>query len=658
MIGSNHAILLQTLSDLGQQVNYGNRLLRLMLRQQRQSNVAVLAEGSRAVEPEAVLQTVDQDALSRLRDCLSFAEDIHERYTSQYAPDDRSMRGRDADFNDVSMDEIPTLATSVSESASQRSPTRPPSTIDLDDMNGADLLEDEEDIWPLEILDRHIAGYRERAESEQLAGHYNQAEVNLNQAIQFSQTRADHYGVPFADRLRMEEDIAFFFQKQAKFAEAVSKVNQLLRDRRGLTTQAPEEKLQNDLAEARLHQLLSSIYLDRHLNSPGGPLASSTDDAENAEKHAKRAFNRRYNVSRSPGLPLEEAERHSQCIDLLVRILNERGKTVEANTFADMGIEGSSTTGASITRTSTSVSRNAPDYDLVEGKNELLVEAILSGDADQIQLLLSARDIELDQLCRGGRTPLMHAVSRSDERTVCQLLDPRLGANVDKQNKRGSTVLHFAAERGDHAIVRCLIDHGADKDAQDTSGQTPLVKAVKGAHETVIQILFERGADMSKKDTQEWSAIHHAVHQPNLAIPKLILTLKPEMKDDIDQAGKTALHYCAELELEEHAQALLEHKHKLDVNAIDSRSRTPLYFAASKPSNPKRESMVRLLVRHGAELNESRQLPRLREYAALKPLMGSARSGTLPRRQSASTTGTMDTASSVATRLSSIFSRA
>ncbi|WPH00121.1 Hypothetical protein R9X50_00294400 [Acrodontium crateriforme] len=654
-IGTNHTELFATLSKLSAQVNNGNKLLKLLLHKQR--NQSVPSEVDEAIDINEGVG--DNDAIELLTDCLRAAEDVHETYTSQYAPDDRSVRFQRRVFPDQQTDSMSGYATPRSDEM-PISPGRslnsfmfeqqPPPIEDIQDV-------DHEDIWPLELLNENITGYRDRADKELDSGHFVQAETNLNSAIQYSEMRERHYCVAFSDRLQMQEYIAFLYQKQGKYGEAVAKVHQLLRENTVHGHDTSTIVVENESILARQHQLLGSIYFDRHQHASGPALSHSVDDVANAEKHTRKAFNKRYEILRQGEGSSEEMDKHNDCIELLIKILQARDKTVEANALSRIVSDTTSTKSDSLRRVSTGIARQIPEYDIVENKHELLIDAIQAGDADQVHALLASKDFHIDRPCKHGKTALMYAVEKGDENTVNKLLDPDVGADINTTNKRGFTALHLAAGLGRPEMVRCLLQHDADLHAKDPRGETPIVKAIKEDQTTIIQILFDEGADMNTKNADEWSLLHHAVHRPTISTTQMILDIAPELRDAVDQAGKTALHYCAEIEVLDHANVLLSHKHRADVNAVDSCSRTPLYFAASKASNARRENMVRLLLKHGAQWDEARQPLRSRDYAALRQFFStSRRDSALERRDSVSTLGTVGTTSTGLTKLSRIFS--
>jgi ankyrin repeat protein len=409
------------------------------------------------------------------------------------------------------------------------------------------------------------------------------------------------------------------------------------------------------LVVARQNQILASIYYDRHTNKSGPALSNSKEDIENAEKHAKTAFNKRFKLLKVDEPPEDEVQRHNSCTALLVRILETRDKTVEANELTKLlSPDTSSVTTDSLRRRSTN--RPPNDFVIVEDKHELLINAIRAGDSDSMQSLLNGGDVNVEQLSRDGKTPLMHAIEVSDETIVHKLLDPAVGADVSTANKRGLTALHVAASHGLHDMVRCLLHHDAEMEVRDKRGETALMKAVQNDQGTIVQILSDAGADMDTKNADEWSLLHYSIRLSKMNMINQLLDIAPDLRDSVDQAGKTALHHCADLELVDQAAALLAHKNHVDVNAMDSVSRSPLYFAASKPPTPRRESMVRLLVDHDARVDESRPPPRYRDYSALKPFQTPRRASKLARHDSISTTGSIGTTSTGVTKLSRIFS--
>ena len=642
-IGSNHQELLQTLAELGEQLGSGNKLLNHLLEQRK------LFLKQRALTPQEVSDSAigdvadDSGAIEGLAASLQVGEGMHERYTSEYIPDDRSIRFNRVVASEQERNSPLAPATPISDSAPTpfagnhgSFPNIP--QVDDPEENG----DDDEDLWPLEILNAHIKAYDERASKEREQGHFKQAEINLQSAIRYCEVRERHYEVPFHDRVGLQEEVALLYQKQGKWAEAVAKVHQLLRE-------SPDE-----LAQARQNELLASIYFDRYQSRSGPALSNLTNDIDKAEQHAKRAFKKRYALLNNANSSSEESEKQDSCTVLLVRILETNDKTVEANELTKLLSDNSSISSESARRSSRA--RRQSDFSVVEDKHQLLISAINHGDVDQVQRVLNDGDVNIEQSGRQGKTPLMCAVEQLVESIVHKLLDPVVGADVNNANKQGLTALHHAAALGIPHMVQCLLHHDADIEGRDKRGETALMKAVQNGQGTIVQILFDHKANFETKNTEEWSPLHFAIRLSKMNMIDRLLDLAPELKDAVDQAGKTALHHCADLELVDQAAALLEHQNKVYVNALDSVSRSPLYLAASKPPTPRRESIVQLLVEHGATMDESRPPPRHRDYVALRPFQLPRRASKMTRHDSISTEGSVGTTSTGVTRLSRIFS--
>ncbi len=70
-----------------------------------------------------------------------------------------------------------------------------------------------------------------------------------------------------------------------------------------------------------------------------------------------------------------------------------------------------------------------------------------------------------------------------------------------------SDSFHSAAEKGDAARVKQLLDAGASVNAKDADGQTPLMKAVAAGHKSLALTLIMLGADLTEQDARGRSAL-------------------------------------------------------------------------------------------------------------------------------------------------------
>ena len=88
-----------------------------------------------------------------------------------------------------------------------------------------------------------------------------------------------------------------------------------------------------------------------------------------------------------------------------------------------------------------------------------------------------------------GWTALITAAAAINNRTdvVRCLLDK--GADVNKQNRRGWTALHWASLNNHTDVMRMLLQHGARKDIKNESGRTPIDSARRRNRKEAFDLL-------------------------------------------------------------------------------------------------------------------------------------------------------------------------
>ena len=72
------------------------------------------------------------------------------------------------------------------------------------------------------------------------------------------------------------------------------------------------------------------------------------------------------------------------------------------------------------------------------------------------------------------------------------------GAEIDAQDTTGKTPLHWAADRGNAALVTLLLSRGADPNAEDRIGKTPLQWARHANNGEMVKLLRRNGATESE----------------------------------------------------------------------------------------------------------------------------------------------------------------
>jgi ankyrin repeat protein len=93
------------------------------------------------------------------------------------------------------------------------------------------------------------------------------------------------------------------------------------------------------------------------------------------------------------------------------------------------------------------------------------------------------------------------------------------GADVNARSKSGFTALMFAAQQGDAASARILLD--AKEDANEVlpkSGATPLIIASAISNPEVAAVLLDHGANPNAVDANGFTSLHHAVRDSDYGV--------------------------------------------------------------------------------------------------------------------------------------------
>ena len=121
-----------------------------------------------------------------------------------------------------------------------------------------------------------------------------------------------------------------------------------------------------------------------------------------------------------------------------------------------------------------------------------------------------------------GTTPLHWAVYKVDHALVAELL--RNGAKADVTNRYGSSPLAEAVKLGDLALVEQLLDAGADVDSPNGDGQTALMLAARVGSLEIAQLLLERSADVNAKEAwRDQTALMWAVDGNHPELTQLLV---------------------------------------------------------------------------------------------------------------------------------------
>ncbi|GAB1320775.1 hypothetical protein MFIFM68171_10985 [Madurella fahalii] len=220
-----------------------------------------------------------------------------------------------------------------------------------------------------------------------------------------------------------------------------------------------------------------------------------------------------------------------------------------------------------------------------DGQTPLIV-AISQSDDDTVETLLAQDTTNVNAAENEGWTQLMLASVAGNETFVRSLL--RRKASVHVANHARRTTLHKASFFGNGEIVRILLQDGqADPRNVDELGQTALHKASRRGYADIVNQLLvsmgdEDGANMADKDG--WTALHYASCRRAETDDDSVEV--PRESDDLGWIRAIALTSGSDAQSSEKVVKCLL-AHGANVAAKNDESQTPLHLAASSGSYDK-----------------------------------------------------------------------
>ncbi|RMX69499.1 hypothetical protein KXD40_007275 [Peronospora effusa] len=169
--------------------------------------------------------------------------------------------------------------------------------------------------------------------------------------------------------------------------------------------------------------------------------------------------------------------------------------------------------------------------------------------------------VGLDELHEELDTTPVHAAARAgwfeDLREIL-LAD---ATQVMALDKYGLTPLHWACDRGEAAIARFLLQHGADVNAveQRMFKRRPLHFAVLATSEATVLELLAYHANVLVVDYRGWAPIHGAAYNGHVGSLTALLDAGASVVTQLTKRHETALHVAASQGNIEAIELLLKH---------------------------------------------------------------------------------------------------
>ena len=222
--------------------------------------------------------------------------------------------------------------------------------------------------------------------------------------------------------------------------------------------------------------------------------------------------------------------------------------------------------------------------------------ALSNTNAETIHFLLDhGADIEAKD--DGGRSALHLAAINADNPALLQTLLDR-GANpnaVDRANASVAENLLFAAPSRAAAALARLKASGADLERRDRDGNTMLHRVALQGDETMLRALLSNGVDVNAQNERMTRDIAAYTASPSIVDQ----TLYHPQSALTEGETATPLHLVAALGIAPHLVKVLA-EYGADIEAQNAVGCTPVDWAAVYSNSP---AMIKALMAEGAEIN-------------------------------------------------------
>ena len=188
-------------------------------------------------------------------------------------------------------------------------------------------------------------------------------------------------------------------------------------------------------------------------------------------------------------------------------------------------------------------------------------------------------------LCRGANTELvtkseentgLHLAAKQGQNAVVKMLTKKM-SDINRQNKKGKTAVHVAAEFNQTEVCKILCLVGATTELlRDNDGYLPIHIACVKNHLGVLKVLVEGGAKIRSKGPEGWLPLHLACKHNSIQVVEYLLDNGFSVNDQ-DHLKWTPLHVAFYFSNQEAIDLLT--KRGADVDKLTISKKTPCQLA-------------------------------------------------------------------------------
>lgn len=137
-----------------------------------------------------------------------------------------------------------------------------------------------------------------------------------------------------------------------------------------------------------------------------------------------------------------------------------------------------------------------------------------------------------------------HWAAKRGDIAVLQIL-ANFGADfgIKTTSDSGMMPIHWAASDGKILAIKLLLEHRQDINGQDNTGCTPLIIASQHNQISTVIYLMKNGADLTLRDNCQDSALHWAAYKGYTELVPLLANFMPMTMDQCDIYGQVTIVY-------------------------------------------------------------------------------------------------------------------
>ena len=230
-------------------------------------------------------------------------------------------------------------------------------------------------------------------------------------------------------------------------------------------------------------------------------------------------------------------------------------------------------------------------------KRTALHDAASNGHLEAVTALLDYGE-NIEAKNDEGQTAFHSAAANGHDQVIKLLAKEQanIHATVTKSER---TALHCASEAGHESTVEALLGLGLGVNARMNEGETALQRAVLKGNRAVMKVLLKHGAAVDIVGPNYVTALHYAAEFDRVEMVQDLLGTSPSVKliEARSGTGETALLVAARRRSLEVVQELISRK--ANIKAKDKEGNTALHLACKAGSR----DVVQFLLENGAERN-------------------------------------------------------